>query len=138
MQRICRILGCFFFEVILTTDFSLMSTSIIQESFLFNLKAKQVQNLKKWLGPFWCKSSGDHLLFMQNRVPVALQHKQYRSPIYWLSQQATHYVFENINLPSKKKKVDLPLVLWNLIPYTECFGGKWWKIDYNKIPQPQT
>lgn len=56
-----------------------MSTSIIQESFLYNLKAKQV---KKWLGPFLCKSSGDHLLFMQNRVPVALQHKQYRSPIY--------------------------------------------------------
>lgn len=88
MGRIILLLACrefvefwvvFFFEVILTTDFSLMSTSIIQESFLFNLKAKQV---KKWLGPFLCKSSGDHLLFMQNRVPVALQHKQYRSPIY--------------------------------------------------------
>lgn len=73
MGRIILLLACrefvefwgFFSEVILTTDFSLMSTSIIQESFLFNLKAKQV---KKWLGPFLCKSSGDHLLFMENRA----------------------------------------------------------------------
>lgn len=73
MGRIILLLACrefvefggFFSEVILTTDFSLMSTSIIQESFLYNLKAKQV---KKWLGPFLCKSSGDHLLFMENRA----------------------------------------------------------------------
>ena len=57
MGRIILLLACrefvefwvgFFFEVILTTDFSLMSTSIIQESFLFNLKAKQVK--KKMAG----------------------------------------------------------------------------------------
>lgn len=87
MGRIILLLACrefvefwvvFFFEVILTTDFSLMSTSIIQESFLFNLKAKQV---KKWLGPFLCKSSGDHHLW-RIEPSVALQHKQYRSPIY--------------------------------------------------------
>lgn len=73
MGRIILLLACrefvefwgFFSEVILTTDFSPMSTSIIQESFLFNLKAKQV---KKWMGPFLCKSSGDHLLFMENRA----------------------------------------------------------------------
>lgn len=88
MGRIILLLACrefvefwvgFFFEVILTTDFSLMSTSIIQESFLFNLKAKQV---KKWLGPFYVNLLGIIYYLCRIEPSVALQHKQYRSPIY--------------------------------------------------------
>lgn len=86
MGRIILLLACrefvefwvvFFFEVILTTDFSLMSTSIIQESFLFNLKAKQVQNIKKNVN-----LQGIIYYLCRIEPSVALQHKQYRSPIY--------------------------------------------------------
>lgn len=88
MGRIILLLACrefvefwgFFSEVILTTDFSLMSTSIIQESFLFNLKAKQVKK-NGWVH-FDVNLLGIIYYLCRIEPSVALQHKQYRSPIY--------------------------------------------------------
>lgn len=89
MGRIILLLACrefvefwvvFFFEVILTTDFSLMSTSIIQESFLFNLKAEQVKK-NGWVH-FDVNLLGIIYYLWRIEPSVALQHKQYRSPIY--------------------------------------------------------
>lgn len=70
MGRIILLLACrefvefCVFEVILTTDLSLMSTSFIQRE-LFCL----TERLNRFTIKMARSSSGDHLLFMLNRAP---------------------------------------------------------------------